>query len=59
MENGADVNDVDFLGHSVLMAACHERHKDTVVFLLDNGADVNFLANVVGKTCYFKSGFLH
>uniref|UniRef100_A0A1B0DGC2 Uncharacterized protein n=1 Tax=Phlebotomus papatasi TaxID=29031 RepID=A0A1B0DGC2_PHLPP len=41
VDNGADISDKNWNGHSSLQYACSKGFKDIVEYLLDKGADVN------------------
>ena len=58
VEKGADVNSVNNFGLSVLMVAAYDEFEDIVIHLLDNGADVNYIAQDIGECCGLLSNWI-
>lgn len=53
------VNAIDDKGSSMLILACYRGNHDVSKFLIDNGADLNYISNngTVLMACVFKSEF--
>lgn len=52
LNNGADINAVDYYGQSPLFFAIKEKNLELVKFLVENGAIVNTKEDGFGKTAF-------